>query len=109
MRGIHLAGLLALAASVAACDSSPVERASASCTVICSCMLPPVPSQQQECVDECVGDFINFGGDISEQCTACISGHAEQCSTLEFDCEPICEQTNPNPPPEEGDTPVPPN
>jgi hypothetical protein len=98
MRGIRLAGLLALVANFAACDSTPIERASASCTVICGCMLPPVPSTQEACVEDCVGDFINFGASISEECTACISGHAEQCSTLELDCEPICDLDNPPPP-----------
>jgi hypothetical protein len=96
MRGIRLAGLLALVASFAACDSTPLERASASCTVICGCFLPPVPSQQEECITECIGDL---GGFLSEECTSCIAGHVNQCSTLEIDCEPICDIDDDPPPP----------
>jgi hypothetical protein len=75
--------------ALAACDSSPEERISALCTTACRCFVPPVPGAQQECVGECIDDL--RGANISEECTNCITGHANMCATIEIDCEPICD------------------
>jgi len=99
MRGISRAAwLLCFIALLAACDSTPEERLAAACTTFCGCEVAPLPSQQEECVGECVqdGDFLV----LSEACTDCITAHANSCATLEFDCEPICDP-GPDPIPED--------
>lgn len=91
MRGIRFAALFALA--LAACDSTPAERASAACTIVCRCQLPPVPAQQEECVDECVPEFLQ--ANVPEECTQCLEANATSCSTIELLCEDACDQPQP--------------
>lgn len=93
MRGIRLVALLALALGVTACESTPAERLNAACTVFCGCELPPVPSQQDACIEQCVAQ--GLGVNISEECTSCITAHADACSEIEPDCEPICDPPDP--------------
>ncbi|MEO8704773.1 MAG: hypothetical protein ABI867_32250 [Kofleriaceae bacterium] len=96
MRGIRTGTLCLLVGLLAACDSTPQERINSACTALCGCALPPLPLQQQECIADCSNEGI---GNISEACVACISGHVNSCTTLEADCEPICDDGNDTPPP----------
>lgn len=63
------------------------------CTIICKCFNGT--ALQEECIAECVeeSDF----GEFPQDCAECIFAHENACSTLEIDCEPLCEE--PQPPP----------
>ena len=78
---------------LAACDIPPEVKSQIACTTICTCVIGA--GNVDGCIDECIeeGDFRT----LPEDCFECIQSHANQCSTLEEDCEPIC------------DTPEPPN
>lgn len=99
MKRLQGAAVLACVAWLAACDAGPEERAEAACTVICRCFEVPLPNNQQECIAECVTE-IDF---ISEACAQCITRNANQCSSLEFECEPLCDPGVDDP----GDPPMP--
>lgn len=77
---------------VAGCNTPPEVKLEIACTTICQCVSPFVDT----CVDSCVDD--NNPQLIADDCFECIQLHAMQCSTLEDDCEPLCEM--PKPPPE---------
>ena len=76
---------------LAGCFNTPPEvRTQIACTTVCTCLLP---QQGQRCVDDCIA-----GGELallSDECFECIQTHANQCSKLEDDCQPLCEQAMP--------------
>jgi hypothetical protein len=82
-----------LAVALAACDVTPAERAATLCSVVCGCQQPPLPGLQRQCVDECTSQF--RGDTVSDACLACVSEHADRCSSLESDCAFACSTTNP--------------
>ena len=90
-----------IAVFVAACDIPPDVKSQMSCSTICTCLTPP--TQRDECITECVseGDFAT----ITEDCFECIQQHSTMCSTLENDCEPLCERPQPPPGPDGGSQP----
>ena len=73
------------------CDIPPEVKAEMTCTTVCACFARPI--DQQSCVDECIAQG-NFAV-IPEDCFECIQAHSNTCSTLEADCEPLCEATPP--------------
>lgn len=75
------------------CEIPSEVQAEMACTTICNCIASPV--QVDECIAECIdeGDL----GSVPEDCFECIQSHANQCSTLERDCEPLCEMPQPLP------------
>ena len=88
---------ICLALPFAACDLPPEQQAEMACTTVCSCvggLLPDSP-QLDACVQECVTE-LNFD-QVSEDCFECVTAHANACSTLEADCEPICDGPEPQP------------
>jgi hypothetical protein len=100
MRGIFWRwSVLGLVTALAACDASLQESATAACTALCSCQASPLPNQQEECLGECLSEV---PASVPLACLDCISAHANRCSTLEIECEPICDRgqdDNPPPPP----------
>ena len=65
------------------------------CTTFCTCF--PGATSIDTCAEQCVakGDFAV----VPEDCFECIQSHANQCSTLEDDCEALC--VGPRPPHED--------
>lgn len=107
MRGICLAAVL-VAAVVSGCDGA-VGRAIEACTVFCECEEAPVDSIQQQCVDECVAESVNFIEVLPPDCFSCIAEHRNRCLSLEVECEPVCDvddQPVPVPEPDPIDPPV---
>jgi hypothetical protein len=103
MRGNHWSwSVLALSAALAACDAGREEQVAAACTTICRCEAPPVPTIQDECVQECTAEVPAF---VPEACLACVTSHADRCALIDVDCEPLCEVDNPDPEPD----PLPPS
>jgi hypothetical protein len=86
---------MCVAMVLGACDIPPDVKAQIACTTICTCFAGP--SGVDECVDECVeeGDL----GQVPDDCFECIQSHANQCSSLEDDCEALC--VMPDPPQED--------
>ena len=74
-----------------ACDIPADVKSQIACTTVCTCFVGPVGVD--ECIEECIedGDL----GQVPEDCFECIQIHANQCSTLEDDCEPLCERSQP--------------
>ncbi|HEU0032113.1 MAG TPA: hypothetical protein VFQ53_15875 [Kofleriaceae bacterium] len=64
--------------------------------MICRCFDQPLPSRQEECIDECVSEF-QF---VSEACEQCITRNANRCGSLEVECAPLCQTDQP---PQPGD------
>jgi hypothetical protein len=75
-----------------ACDIPPDVKSQIACTTVCTCFANP--NNVDECTDDCIeeGDL----GQVSEDCFECIQTHANQCSTLEDECEALC--SSPEPP-----------
>lgn len=71
---------------VLACQTPQSVRDESSCETVCRCLEPNVPSVQEECISACVEDL----GPIDDDCASCIAEHANECSTLENDCFPLC-------------------
>lgn len=69
----------------AACDTPQAAQDEVACTTLCRCFAT-LPSQQDACVTECIGDL----GPVSDDCFACVGEHAETCSTIFDDCAPAC-------------------
>jgi hypothetical protein len=86
---------IALAISVAACDAPPDAEARLLCTTVCRCIEAPLPSIQDQCVEQCVrsGDIDN----ASQVCSECIFTHADRCGSLIADCDPLCDRPRPDP------------
>ena len=80
-----------------ACAIPPEVKSQIACTTICTCFA--VPPGVEQCVEQCIDD--GDLGEVPDDCFECIQTHANQCSTLEDDCEAVCRTT---PPPME-DTP----
>lgn len=74
-----------------ACDVPPDVKSQIACTTICTCFFGPVGVDR--CVEECIdeGDLAT----VPEDCFECIQSHANQCATLERDCESLCEAPQP--------------
>lgn len=79
---------------VGACDIPPEVRSQIACTTICTCISGAL--DPDSCIAECIeeADFTQ----IPDDCFECIQTHANQCSTLEQDCEPLCDRPMPDPP-----------
>ena len=75
------------------CTETPQDEARAVCDVLCSCTAAPLPSVQTQCSGQCVSQFANQP--LPDTCTQCIFEHAKQCSALETDCTPFCQQSQP--------------
>ncbi|MBA3503295.1 MAG: hypothetical protein M4D80_10260 [Myxococcota bacterium] len=73
-----------------ACEIPPDVKSQIACTTICTCFGQP---DVEDCTNECIeeGDL----GQLPEDCFECIQTHANQCSTLEEDCEAICARPEP--------------
>jgi hypothetical protein len=86
---------------LAGCEIPPEVKAQIACETVCTCLAPG--GLVEECIQECVedGDL----GQVPDDCFECIQTHANQCSTLEADCEPICEMEPPPPGPDAGGVP----
>lgn len=80
-----------MALTFGACDIPAEVKSQIACTTVCTCFEGPIGVD--ECIDECIedGDL----GQVPEDCFECIQTHANQCSTLEADCEPLCERSEP--------------
>jgi len=90
--------LATTALPLAACDIPPEVQAELACTTLCTCFGGTLPGPQREaCVQECVADS-NLGS-VPQDCFECIQAHANACSTLEEDCEPLCATPQPVPDP----------
>jgi hypothetical protein len=92
MRGIWIGVALWLGG----CEIPPDVKSQMACTTICTCFLGGAASVEA-CTNDCVadGDFAV----VPEDCFECIQSHANQCPTLEDDCEPLCD--TPEPPQED--------
>jgi hypothetical protein len=88
MRGIWIGVALWLGG----CDIPPDVKSQMACTTLCTCDLGSAASVEA-CTNECVedGDFAV----VPEDCFECIQAHANQCTTLEDDCEPLCNTAEP--------------
>ena len=73
------------------CEIPASVKSEIACTTVCTCFVPG--TQVKECIDECIqdGDL----GNVPDDCFECIQSHANQCSMLETDCEPLCEMEEP--------------
>jgi hypothetical protein len=97
MRGIRL--VIGLALAVAACDAGTAERATALCTTFCRQCEAPVDSIQDECVGDCVGDFIQVIDRFPEECLVCIESNVDKCTSIEAECAQACDIIDEPPPP----------
>jgi hypothetical protein len=68
------------------CETSQEARDDAACTIVCRCFASPLPSMQEQCIAECIMDI----APVDDRCKSCIDEHANACSTLEADCDPLC-------------------
>ena len=78
---------------IAGCDIPPEVKSEIACTTVCTCF---APGDVEGCVTDCVDD--GDLGLVPDDCFECIQLHANQCSTLLADCEPLCEMPQPDPP-----------
>ena len=80
------------------CDIPPEVKLEMACTSVCTCFTTG-DIAIQKCVQDCVqdGDL----GLVTDDCFECIQAHSMMCTTLEDDCEPLCDM--PNPPPDTPD------
>ncbi|MDQ3365980.1 MAG: hypothetical protein M3680_11185 [Myxococcota bacterium] len=92
MRWIAL-GLSWLAVGFAACSIPPEVQAQLTCDVICGCLAGP--ADLDACTTGCI-DEAQFRN-LPEDCFECIQAHANACSTLEQDCEDLCDVPRPEP------------
>lgn len=94
MRGIWIGVALWLGG----CEIPPDVKSQIACTTLCTCFFGnDLTTSIEACTSECVEE-----GDLEvvpEDCFECIQSHANQCTTLERDCEPLCE--TPEPPQED--------
>ena len=89
--GLVIAWVISAITSLSACEMSESERVASACTAICACMAVPLPALQDECVLECTSEV---SGQIPDECLSCVSSH-DSCTTLERDCEPLCNPPEP--------------
>jgi len=83
-------GFLAL---LAACTQTVADEAVSVCEPLCRCAEVPLPAVQTECTTGCIAQFERtpFGA----ACSACVVAHANRCTTLITDCDPVCTQAVP--------------
>jgi hypothetical protein len=80
---------------LAACTQSVADEAQSFCTPLCRCLDSPLPGQQRDCTTACIADFeTNPLGDL---CLQCVAQHAQHCTTLIDDCNPVCAQAQATP------------
>jgi hypothetical protein len=76
--------------ALAACSQTLADEALSVCRSLCHCTDTPLPGEQRECVAVCSAQFeMNPLGDA---CVACVVEHADRCTNLIGDCDPICTQ-----------------
>jgi len=80
-------------ATLAACTQSIAEDAFSVCRPLCRCTESPLPAEQQSCTAGCMTQFAR--GPLGEPCIACVVEHADRCTTLLEDCNPVCTQAVP--------------
>ena len=83
-------GFLAL---LAACTQTVADEAISVCAPLCRCIDVPLPDVQRECTATCTTQFEQ--GPLGAACATCIVGHANRCTTLITDCDPVCRQPMP--------------
>lgn len=71
--------------------------------MVCRCMAGGLPSQQRECVTECVSDLAAI--ELPNACVECIYANADSCATLMSTCDNACEIDDPQPVPDDGSPP----
>ena len=84
-----------IVAWLAGCEIPAEVKAEMACTTVCTCFA--MPFDRDDCITECVADS-DFG-ELPDDCFECVQAHANSCSTLASECEPICEQARPPDPP----------
>jgi hypothetical protein len=77
---------------LAGCETPQETLDEVTCTTICRCVAT-LPGDREECVTDCVGQL----GPVSEECSECVSLHAEECSSLLPDCNSQCFSAQPQP------------
>lgn len=87
--------LLLVLAVLGGCEVTDSQRATAACEAICECQAAPLPALQDRCVAQCTAQV---DVQLSDDCLACVSSH-DTCATLERDCEPLCNPSQPVPDP----------
>ncbi len=85
-------GFLAL---FAACTQTVADEAISVCEPLCRCIDVPLPAEQRTCSASCVTQFERTP--LSEACVDCVIAHANRCTTLTDDCNPVCMQAVPLP------------
>ena len=56
--------------------------------MVCRCTAGGLPSQQRECVNECVSELGAI--ELPNACVECIYANSESCATLMSTCENAC-------------------
>lgn len=85
MRGNAWVWVFVVSLGVASCDIPQETTDEIACTTLCRCATT-LPNDREECVSECIGDI----GPVSDPCAECVSLHANECTTVFADCNPIC-------------------
>lgn len=75
------------------CTQTVQDEARGVCQVLCDCTTAPLPAARTECNTKCVGQFSS--NPLPELCVECVLEHQNRCSTVEDDCNPLCQQTQP--------------
>lgn len=83
-------GFLAL---LAACTQTVADEAISVCEPLCRCADVPLPAEQRECTATCIAQFERTP--LGAACAACVVEHANRCTTLITDCDPVCRQAVP--------------
>ncbi len=90
MRGNAWVRVVVVCLGIAGCETPQETMDEVTCTTICRCATT-LPGDRDECVTECIGDL----GPVSDPCAACVSLHAEACTTLLADCNAQCVPAQP--------------
>ena len=85
-------GLMAL---LAACTQTVADEAISACAPLCRCTDVPLPAEQRTCTATCTKQFEQ--NPPSDACVTCVVEHANRCTTLMDDCNPVCVQAGPLP------------
>ena len=76
---------------VGGCEIPDDVKVQMACTTVCTCFGGGL--SVETCTDACVDDG-EFRA-LPEDCFECIQAHANQCKSLESDCEPVCARSEP--------------
>lgn len=57
--------------------------------MVCRCQAGGLPSQQRECVNECVGQLAAV--ELPNACVECVYANADSCATLMSTCQNACD------------------